>query len=68
MNAAPRAYIHRPGKACCTCARFAGGSVYCGTKFFVDAFTTAARHDLIGTAVRVTAISPGALRCAALCS
>lgn len=37
----------------------AGGSIYCGTKHFLDAFTTAARHDLVGTNVRVTAISPG---------
>lgn len=41
--------------------RAAAGSVYCGTKHFVAGFTDCARHDLVGTAVRVTAVSPGAV-------
>ena len=39
-----------------------GGSIYSGTKHFIKAFTNSARHDLVGTDIRVTAISPGAVQ------
>lgn len=59
----------RPCALGCPCAHRLGvvrvharaGSVYCGTKHFVAGFTDCARHDLVGTAVRVSAISPGAV-------
>eukprot|EP00884_Botryococcus_braunii_P018448 jgi/Botrbrau1/5287/Bobra.0391s0008.1 len=41
---------------------YPGGSIYCGTKHFLDAFTNAARCDLVGTRIRVTSISPGAVK------
>lgn len=41
----------------------AGGGMYCATKFAVDALTTATRHDVIESSnVRVSAISPGAVK------
>merc|ERR1719476_1059154 len=38
---------------------YVGGSIYCATKHAINAFTIASRHDLAGTPIRVTAISPG---------
>jgi NADP-dependent 3-hydroxy acid dehydrogenase YdfG len=38
---------------------YPGGSVYCGTKHAVDAITRAAKMDLHGTEIRVSAVSPG---------
>ena len=38
------------------------GGVYCATKHAVDALTVAARHDFVDTDIRVTAISPGAVK------
>jgi len=38
---------------------YQGGSAYVATKHAMNAFTIAARHDLAGTPIRVTAISPG---------
>lgn len=38
---------------------YAGGAVYCATKFAVRAITTALRQELLGKPVRVTSIDPG---------
>lgn len=38
---------------------YTGGSVYCGTKHFVKAFTEALRQDIVGSSIRVTNIEPG---------
>merc|ERR1712079_268855 len=40
---------------------YAGGSVYAATKFAVDAYTQSLQQDLVGTPIRVTQISPGAV-------
>jgi len=39
---------------------YAGGNVYCATKFAVDALSKSMRIDLIETGVKVTNIAPGA--------
>lgn len=41
---------------------YARGGVYCATKHAIDALTTAALHDFVDTDIRVTAISPGAVK------
>lgn len=41
---------------------YPGGSVYAATKHAIDAMTVAARHEFVATNVRVTAISPGAVK------
>jgi 3-hydroxy acid dehydrogenase/malonic semialdehyde reductase len=39
---------------------YAGGSIYCATKFAVHAFNTCLRAELVDTPIRVTEIQPGA--------
>lgn len=41
---------------------YSGGSVYCATKHAVEAMTIAARHDFVGTNIRVSSIAPGAVK------
>lgn len=43
---------------------YAGGAVYCATKHAVGAFNSALKKDLLGTAIRVTLISPGMVKTA----
>jgi len=38
---------------------YAGGSIYCATKFAVHAFNTCLRAELVDTPIRVTEIQPG---------
>eukprot|EP00775_Hariotina_reticulata_P004084 gene4084-4331_t len=39
-----------------------GGAIYCASKHALDAFSTASRHELVATNVRVTSIAPGAAK------
>lgn len=41
---------------------YPNGNVYCATKFAVKALTQALKMDLLGTGVRVCAVSPGLVR------
>ena len=38
---------------------YAGGAVYCATKYAVRALSDALRHDVLGTGVRVSNVEPG---------
>ncbi|MBL0385971.1 SDR family NAD(P)-dependent oxidoreductase [Tumebacillus sp. ITR2] len=38
---------------------YAGGGVYCASKFAVRAITEALRHELLGKPVRITTVDPG---------
>lgn len=38
---------------------YGGGGLYCASKHALNAYTTATRHELVGTNIRVTSISPG---------
>lgn len=40
---------------------YPGGNVYCATKFAVKALTKSMRLDLLGSPIRITEISPGAV-------
>lgn len=38
---------------------YAGGAVYCATKYAVRAISDALRHDVLGTGVRISNVEPG---------
>ncbi|KAI9499012.1 hypothetical protein BDB00DRAFT_797820 [Zychaea mexicana] len=38
---------------------YAGGSIYCATKYAVEAITASLRHELVDTPIRVSGICPG---------
>jgi len=40
---------------------YCGGSIYCATKFAVEALTSSLRQELLETPIRVSLISPGAV-------
>lgn len=40
---------------------YAGGTVYCATKFAVKAINKGLKKDLLGTAVRISSVDPGAV-------
>ncbi|KAF6259497.1 hypothetical protein COO60DRAFT_1622042 [Scenedesmus sp. NREL 46B-D3] len=41
---------------------YKGGGLYCGSKHALEAYTTATRHELVGSNIRVTSIQPGAAK------
>lgn len=58
MKARGRGHLINMG-SCAGHFSYATGSVYCASKFALQAFTSSARHDLAGTPIRVTHIAPG---------
>eukprot|EP01099_Mayorella_cantabrigiensis_P004878 TRINITY_DN375_c0_g1_i3.p1 TRINITY_DN375_c0_g1~~TRINITY_DN375_c0_g1_i3.p1 ORF type:complete len:136 (+),score=25.21 TRINITY_DN375_c0_g1_i3:509-916(+) len=41
---------------------YAGGSIYCASKFALEAINTSLRKELVDTQVRVTSIGPGLVK------